>query len=308
MVEPQGSTPSRYHVASVEPDGSTSQSRLLRFVQAPSRVLDLGCSTGGLSEALALKGCEVIGVEASTPDLAVATSRLTRYIQADLDTDELNQLLPGESFDVIVAADILEHLQHPSRLLRMARELLAPEGFVAFSIPNVAHASVRLALWEGTFPYGEHGILDRTHLHMYTHEGMQELFTDAGFSITALERTQLDLREGVPHTKSGHTRRQIRAMLATPEALTLQFVGRASPVGERDPLPRRPVRQPMSKEQALLDEQARVIRVQAEQIRVLTTYWEVNERGRRFSHRWWLRAVKAVGRRSLNRITATRLR
>jgi 2-polyprenyl-3-methyl-5-hydroxy-6-metoxy-1,4-benzoquinol methylase len=269
---------SRYHVESVDEDGKHSQSKVLDLVPAHARVLDLGCSTGGLAAAMARKGCEVTGLDLNLADAAAATGRMRRVVVADLDTEDLSQLLPGESFDVIVAADVLEHLSDPARVLRSVRDFMAPGGFVVFSIPNVAHASVRLALWHGDFPYGPFGILDRTHLRMFTRTSIEELFSESGFSVDSVGRVLLPLEDGVPHTTRNVPRRMLQEMLKDAEALTKQFVGRAFPVGDRTELPRHPPRAARSKEAMLIEAQAQLLATQNQQLESLNAYYRRVER------------------------------
>lgn len=288
-----------YHRDAIDPEGLDSLGRVLRMVPAHTRVLDLGCSTGALGVALAEKGCDVTGVEGDPADLAVAGGRLPRALWADLDSVVLADLLPGESFDIVILADVLEHLKKPERLLSMVRDILAPSGSVIFSIPNVAHASVRLAVWQGEFPYSESGILDRTHLRMFTLRSVQALFAEAEYEISALERTILPVSQGVAHSPWRTAPWRRSAMTRTPEALTLQFVGRAEPRGPRAPLPRRPARIAASPERALIEEQTRLIAAQA---RMLDEY-HVQDRIRAASRQqaMWrlLRGARTITRRLL---------
>lgn len=90
---------------------------------------------------------------------------------------------PEDFFDVIVAADVLEHLRDPARVLRMLRGYIRSGGFAVISVPNVAHVSVRKSLLIGRFRYRERGILDRTHLHFYTFSTFRSLVESNGFEV-----------------------------------------------------------------------------------------------------------------------------
>jgi len=48
-------------------------------------------------------------------------------------------------------------------------------GDVVISVPNIAHADVKIALLKGAFPYSESGLLDRTHIRFFTKESLLEL-------------------------------------------------------------------------------------------------------------------------------------
>jgi SAM-dependent methyltransferase len=161
----------------------------------------------------------------------LAEQRCDRLIVGDLDLLDLAEELAGERFDVIVAADVLEHLRDPLHVLRSLRPLLAENGYLVASIPNVAHGSVRLALLEGRFPYQERGLLDRTHLRFFTRESIGQLLEDAGFLISDMVRHELILAASeVPFEDSGATAELRAALDSDPDATTYQFVVKAFPL------------------------------------------------------------------------------
>ncbi len=195
------------------------------------RVLELGCATGYMSEVLRARGCYVVGVERDPLMAEVAEQRCDRLIVGDLDLLDLAEELAGERFDVIVAADVLEHLRDPLQVLRSLRPLLAEGGYLVASIPNVAHGSVRLALLEGRFPYQERGLLDRTHLRFFTRESFGQLLEDAGFLISDMVRHELILAASeVPFEGNGATAELRAALENDTDATTYQFVVKAFPL------------------------------------------------------------------------------
>jgi SAM-dependent methyltransferase len=102
-------------------------------------------------------------------------------------TPEILQLL--EPFDVIVFADVLEHVADPGNLLQLARRALLPRGRVIASVPNVAHWSVRIDLLRGRFNYEVFGIRDSTHLRWFTAETVRSLFESTGLHVISLQHT-----------------------------------------------------------------------------------------------------------------------
>ena len=134
--------------------------------------------------------------------------------------------LAGEEFDVVLFADVLEHLKEPGDVLRRVRPFVAENGSVIASIPNVAHGSVRLALLSGEFRYRDWGLLDDTHLRFFTRASIQDLFEETGYVVTHWMRQRLDLGEteiSVPNVPDA-----VREWLASdPETTTYQFVLRA---------------------------------------------------------------------------------
>jgi hypothetical protein len=79
---------------------------------------------------------------------------------------------------------VLEHLRDPQRLLRAIRPYLADDGRVICSIPNVKHWSVLLPLLvDDRFEYTDAGLLDRTHVHLFTLDEAHRMLTAAGLHV-----------------------------------------------------------------------------------------------------------------------------
>lgn len=146
-----------------------------------SRVLDVGCGTGTLACVLS-QACSAkfVGVE---PDAARAERARTRGLEVHsgyLTPELIGQLDP---FDVVLFADVLEHLPNPQSMLLLARDALVPGGAVILSVPNVAHWSVRMEVLQGRFRYQPTGIMDATHLRWFTAEGAKRFLESAGFRV-----------------------------------------------------------------------------------------------------------------------------
>jgi SAM-dependent methyltransferase len=120
-----------------------------------------------------------IGLESALDCLPALARALTGGAIVDVES------LPGlpRGYDVVLAADLLEHLSDPQRMMRLIREALPPGGMLLISVPNVAHLYVRLALLFGSFAYAERGILDRTHRVFFTRRSLRELLRQEGFTI-----------------------------------------------------------------------------------------------------------------------------
>ena len=181
----------------IKADRHSSHSQILKQCGAGygQRLLDVGCARGHLSSALASQGWRVTGIEYDAADAAIAKLTGVRVI-IDSAEDALSNI--EDKFDVIVFADVLEHFVHPLDVLTMATSLLAPNGRIIISIPNVAHLSVRLQLLLGSFTYTDRGILDRTHLHFYTKKTLKEMIMKAGLHVTHLSTTPAPIEEVLP--------------------------------------------------------------------------------------------------------------
>jgi 2-polyprenyl-3-methyl-5-hydroxy-6-metoxy-1,4-benzoquinol methylase len=108
-----------------------------------------------------------------------------------------SQKIPEGKFDVIMFADVLEHMAEPEHALIPSAKALAPGGVLIASIPSVRNW--RAVLWpllrHGTWTYTERGILDRTHLRFFTRRSMCSLFRDNGWSVISVTGINLYRRE-----------------------------------------------------------------------------------------------------------------
>ena len=165
----------------------TLNPRVLALIPGGVRVLDVGCATGLLGRVLRERGARrLVGIEGD-PDMAAAARPFyDRVICADLERDA-DGALGDEAFDVIVCADVLEHLRDPAAVLAGLGRHLAPDGLVLISTPNVAFISIRLSLLAGRWEYNPHGgILDRGHLRFFTRRTLGRLIEDAGLRVAFL--------------------------------------------------------------------------------------------------------------------------
>ena len=140
------------------------------------RVLDAGCGFATTSERIQKLGNEVTGIEESAIACEVAGTRIARIVQADLQQADLGD----EQFDVLIFADVLEHVPWPVGVLRKYLRWLKPDGSVILSLPNVGLWSVRFAHLFGSWQYEETGVLDRTHLRFFTRKSAKWLLGECG--------------------------------------------------------------------------------------------------------------------------------
>jgi SAM-dependent methyltransferase len=144
----------------------------------PCRILDLGCADGQLGERLRALGHTVVGVDLEKDDLV--GERLDDFFEADLDHGIPDEV--GDGYDVILAADVLEHVRKPESLLRGMRARLTDHGTVITSVPNFGHWYPRARVVTGRFGYDRRGILDEGHVRFFTRHSFENLVTRAGFA------------------------------------------------------------------------------------------------------------------------------
>jgi len=219
--------PHAFKYTEFQADPGSTHSKIVSLVPPATRVLEFGCATGYMTEVLKNRlGCTVTGVEISPEAAELAEQHAERVIVGDAEKIDYAAELAGEEFDVVLFADVLEHLKEPGDVLRRVRPFVAENGVVIASIPNIAHGSVRLALLGGEFRYRDWGLLDDTHLRFFTRASIQDLFEETGYVVTHWVRQRLDVGEteiSVPQVPDA-----VREWLASdPETTTYQFVLRA---------------------------------------------------------------------------------
>ena len=182
----------RYSGFSLDPDDAAA--KISSLIPRGAKVLDVGCGTGSVSELIQkMSGARLIGVEPDAERAAAARARGLEAFQGFLSEEFLRQHGP---FDVIIFADVLEHLPDPAEMVSLATKGLAPGGSIVASVPNVAHYFVRTALLRGRFDYQQWGIMDATHLRWFTRKTLAEFFERMGLRVTALDCTvNIDLPE-----------------------------------------------------------------------------------------------------------------
>ncbi len=173
-------------LAKVDPTSANcSHSIMLGYVTKPAPlVLDVGCACGDLGVALKEhKGATVFGLEYSSDSIAIAkaTGAYEDIRQCDIDFFASADVEAWKGmFDYVVCGDVLEHLRNPTRTLSELIQLLKPEGGIVASVPNIAHMYVIAQLMGNRFPYTPCGLLDETHIHFFTSEGIVDMLAQLG--------------------------------------------------------------------------------------------------------------------------------
>jgi 2-polyprenyl-6-hydroxyphenyl methylase / 3-demethylubiquinone-9 3-methyltransferase len=102
-------------------------------------VLDVGCGGGILSESMAIKGAQVLGIDLGEKALNVAKLHsLESGVKVDyryISVEELAEQEPA-SFDVVTCLEMLEHVPDPASVVAACAKLVKPNGHVFFSTLN----------------------------------------------------------------------------------------------------------------------------------------------------------------------------
>lgn len=150
-----------------------------------SRVLELGCSTGYLTQHLVQdKNCQVVGVELNPVAAKKAQKYASEVIVGNLENAAIwAKIKKSGKFDVVFASAIIEHLTDPWLALRRVYNILPPGGLFVLTFPNIAWWRCRLSLLLGRWKYEDYGIFDRTHNKFFTLFSMRQALSHAEFKI-----------------------------------------------------------------------------------------------------------------------------
>jgi 2-polyprenyl-3-methyl-5-hydroxy-6-metoxy-1,4-benzoquinol methylase len=165
---------------------------LVQLVGKGRRVLEIGCSSGSQTRVLSKDfDCEVIAVEVDPDAAELARPYCRHLIVGNIESLKVDELALGKPYDVVMFADVLEHLYDPKAVLKKVRPLIAQGGCVLASIPNVTHAALVFEMMNGRFEYRDFGLLDATHIRFFDYHGVLRLFEDSGYIVDEVDRVTI---------------------------------------------------------------------------------------------------------------------
>jgi SAM-dependent methyltransferase len=142
---------------------------------AGRRLFDFGCGSGGFLLEAQKAGFEVMGLELNKDLAAFVRSRYGIPVHQGLIDDPD---FAEERFNVILSAQVFEHLLDPRQTLLDLKKHLAPPGYVLIEVPN------QLAIKE-TLRRGE--TMDDSHLFYFSARALSYMLEDCGFEVLAVE-------------------------------------------------------------------------------------------------------------------------
>lgn len=163
---------------------------LLRAVGAlrPATVLDIGCGNGAITGRLAQVGYETTGIDFTPSGIDRARAS---HPQANYRVHNIDEPLPDDlrgRFDVVVAAEVVEHLFLPRELLARAREAVGETGHVVITTPyhgywkNLALAAL------GRFDDHWQPLSDYGHIKYFSQSTLSAILRECGFTPTGFAR------------------------------------------------------------------------------------------------------------------------
>jgi 2-polyprenyl-3-methyl-5-hydroxy-6-metoxy-1,4-benzoquinol methylase len=215
--------------------GETAGAFVVAMVGKNKKVLEIGAGSGAITRHLVNSGqCDVVALEVNPESIAKLKDICQRVYSGDLNDPTWPEIFASEEgFDVIVAADVLEHLYDPWTALKGMKSLLREGGFIVLSLPHVGHAGLLSCVMAEDFGYGEWGLLDKTHIRFFGIHNIQTLHENAGLD---LEEAKFVITEPENTEFAAHWNRlpepTRRALLGNRFSKVYQVVTKSAPAGK----------------------------------------------------------------------------
>ena len=153
------------------------------------KVLEMGVGDASLTKRMFEMGAIIDSVEMDPIAGELARPYCRAVYQVNL--EHLDNIDLQDQYDVVVMADVLEHLKDSEYVLSRVKTYLKTGGLLIVSLPNVANIYVRLNLLFGRFPYHTRGILDKTHMQFFTLKTAEQLLIRTGWVIVGKDVTSI---------------------------------------------------------------------------------------------------------------------
>ncbi len=144
-----------------------------QWIGKNKRILDVGCGTGKFSKKLSCNNNHVTGVEFSEENYLIAKDKINVYY-GDFTKIDIN-----EKFDIVLLADVLEHMYYPDNALKKAIEL-ADE--VILCIPNFDFWVIKVLEFLKIKKI-KLGFFDENHVFYFNKKIIEKLINDNGLKI-----------------------------------------------------------------------------------------------------------------------------
>lgn len=163
------------------------------------KILEIGAAYGETLFYLKEAGIasEVVGVDLfEDVENRDNYKKLDKFIFGDIQQLELEEY--KNYFDIIILADVIEHLIEPKPVLEKIKNYLKDDGNIIVSIPNIRHhTALRKIFFKGDFRYEESGVFDYTHARFYCRKNIEELIENAGYKILKQQGSANRLKDKV---------------------------------------------------------------------------------------------------------------
>jgi len=166
---------------------SSKRPEMVQFLPSEySKVLEVGCNVGKFAAVVKDKPCEYWGIEPFEEAAKVAKTKMDKVSVGFY--DDIANEIPDNYFDLVIANDLIEHLEQPWNFLRSIKRKMTVNSSIVISIPNVRYYwNLRELLFCKDWKYVDCGILDITHLRFFTEKSIIRLLNENGFEIEMMK-------------------------------------------------------------------------------------------------------------------------
>jgi len=160
---------------------SVNQPVFQQIPQQAKQILDIGCGSGALGQAIKQKqSCKIFGITYSQNEADLASQYLDDVTVADINEIDLSTF---GKFDCIICSHILEHLYSPEKLLTKLHNNLTEDGVLVVALPNVLFFKQRWEFIKGNFKYTDGGLMDKTHFRFFDWETAYQLLIETNWDV-----------------------------------------------------------------------------------------------------------------------------
>ncbi|MBE9199422.1 MULTISPECIES: class I SAM-dependent methyltransferase [unclassified Nodularia (in: cyanobacteria)] len=158
-----------------------SESAPLLESKPKPRILDIGCGNGSLTNLIAQSGYEVVGVEESKSGVELAKQVFPncQFIQGSIYNLPYAEI--GDNFDLVIAAEVIEHLFLPRELVRNAKKCLKPNGRLIVTTPYHGYLKNLILAVSGKMDQHFTALWDGGHIKFFSVSTITQLLELEGY-------------------------------------------------------------------------------------------------------------------------------
>lgn len=154
------------------------------------RVLEIGCNNGEFLHQLRLaypdKKFELYGIDPNSDNVASATRKGVIVHQGLADHESAQACFAEQRYDLVLCFELIEHLNHPGRLLKKIHQSLADGGKLLITTPNIEGMACMLAGYNQDFPLA-HAISPPAHIQGFSRVSLGVLAHRLGYRIARID-------------------------------------------------------------------------------------------------------------------------
>jgi SAM-dependent methyltransferase len=171
-----------------------------KVVQAFDSALDIGCNAGAYSKILSDFGCKYvlgIDIDAKTIQKAhnhFACTQKNRVVEFKVLDAEMFET--SKKFDFILCTEVIEHTDHPHKIIENIKNLLAPRGIAIITLPNRLSIPYVSRLWFYKMRRKPLDAVFEQHLKYPFYKSIR-LFTSKHFQVIKTDGTNLVLNRAI---------------------------------------------------------------------------------------------------------------